>query len=606
MSDRPINLLLIDPDSIYRTGLRVVLEQEPQLRVAAEAGDSPVVLSPNLLALEIDLAIVELRLTGSQVMGWQLCQQIKTQYPNIPVLILTCHPEPTQLAAARQAGVEGFCHKGIAATELINIIQQLAVGRSHWESEIVEAGLSDTPGSRSTIQTNPPVIVGAGSSDTPRGKQTIQTNPPSQQFLIGTRDRLRRSGLQQIDGNLAQVTARLQEPGLPTLDRAMLAGQRRELLAARWLIERLLAVGDEMGQGHRATRRQGGQGGQGRQRENSLLAPHSSPLTSSPTPNSSLPTSPLNIFASTRERLEFSLENLTRSPLEIDIFRTDKKRELLNLILQKVESLLADLRFSQVQLGQLPAMQTVLLRDLWQATTVDFFGRYSTLLVGGITVDFVNTLLQDEFIIQTAILDRIPLVSDLFSYLLFATPLVIDNVSFAAGSLEAKERAEVILQNLLIQVANAVVQPLLNRFANLEFIKQNYYDRRLISTREIERFRNNLSWKYRAKAYFEEPRQVFESRYELLLLAPRGIAQVSIYAPRNIELSQLSGIPLIVTLALELRDAIAPRLQAVVSFTGKGIIFVLTQVVGKTIGLIGKGVLQGLGGSWQESKNKRL
>ncbi len=76
MSDRPINLLLIDPDSIYRTGLRVVLEREPQLRVAVEAGDSSVSLQ-NLLALEIDIAIVELRLTGSQltssqVMGWQL------------------------------------------------------------------------------------------------------------------------------------------------------------------------------------------------------------------------------------------------------------------------------------------------------------------------------------------------------------------------------------------------------------------------------------------------------------------------------------------------------------------------------------------------------
>ncbi|MDZ4874537.1 MAG: Transcriptional regulatory protein RcsB [Chroococcidiopsis cubana SAG 39.79] len=574
MSDRPINLLIIDPDSIYRTGLRVVLEQDPHIRVAAEAADSQAGLQ-NVSAIGIDAAIVELRLSDSSVMGWQLCQQIKTQYPNLPILILTCHPEPSQLAAARRAGVEGFCHKGIAAEEIIHIIRELVAGRSYWESKIVGVGLSDVSGSRSTIQ----------------------TNPPFQWFFIGTRDRLRQSGLQQINGNLAQVTARLQEPGLPTLDRAMLAGQRRELLAARWVVDRLLAVGNEEGQGR--------QGRQGRQTENLLLAPRSSLLTP---PDSRLPApqQPTTIFTSTRERLEFSLENLTSIPLEIDIFREDKKRELLHLILQKIEDILADLRFSQVQSDRLPVMQATILRDLWQATTIDFFGRYSTLLVGGITVDFVNSLLQAEIVVQTAILDKIPLVSDLFSYLLFATPLVIDNTSFAAESLEAKERAEIILQNLIIQVANAVVQPLLNRFAELEVIKQNYYDRRLISTREIERFRNNLSWKYRARTYFEEPRQVFESRYELLLLAPRGIAKVSIYAPRDRELTRLSGIPLIVTLALELRDAIAPRLQAVVSFVGKGVIFVLTQVVGKTIGLIGRGVLQGLGGSWQESKNKRL
>ncbi|NHC36694.1 DUF3685 domain-containing protein [Scytonema millei VB511283] len=586
MSDRPINLLLIDPDSIYRTGLRVVLEQDPQVRVAAEAADSQAGLQ-NISALGIDVAIVELRFPYSSVMGWQLCQQIKTQYPNLPILILTCHPEPSQLAAARQAGVEGFCHKGIAAIELIGVIRELVAGRSYWESKIVGVGLSDLSGSRSTIQ----------------------TNPPFQWFLIGTRNRLRQSGLQQIDGNLAQVTTRLQEPGLPTLDRAMLAGQRRELLAARWVVSRLLAVGNEEGQGRQG--RQGGQGRQGRQTENSLLAPRSSLFTPPDSlvrthSRAPLQTPPVTIFTSTRERLEFSLENLTSIPLEIDIFREDKKRELLQLILKKIEDILADLRFSQVQSDRLPVMQAAILRDLWQETTIDFFGRYSTLLVGGITVDFVNSLLQAEIIVQTAILDKIPLVGDLFSYLLFATPLVIDNTSFAPESLEAKERAEIILQNLIIQVANAVVQPLLNQFAELEVIKQNYYDRRLISTREIERFRNNLSWKYRARTYFEEPRQIFESRYELLLLAPRGIAKVSIYAPRDRELTKLSGIPLIVTLALELRDAIAPRLQAVVSFVGKGVIFVLTQVVGKTIGLIGRGVLQGLGGSWQESKNKRL
>ena len=592
MSDRPINLLLIDPDSIYRTGLRVVLEQDPQVRVAAEAADSYAALQ-NISALGIDVAIVELRLTGS-VMGWQLCQQMKTQYPNLPILILTCHPEPTQLAAARQVGVEGFCHKGIAAEKLIGIVQELVAGRSYWESEVVGAGLSALSGSQSTIQPNQPLQGLRRSSFT------------------ALRNSLRRSGLQQIDGNLAQVTARLKEPGLPTLDRAMLAGQRRELLAARWVVERLLAVGNEEERADKinsqfipnsdATLRiskQRSEASRNSQLTDSQLTRYSSqaPLT---------PQQPITIFASTQERLEFSLENLTSNPLEIDIFREDKKRELLYLILQKIEDILADLRFSQVQRDRLPAMQAIILHDLWQATTIDFFGRYSTLLVGGITVDFVNSLLQAEIVVQTAILDKIPLVSDLFSYLLFATPLVIDNTSFAAETLEAKERAETILQNLIIQVANAVVQPLLNQFADLEVIKQNYYDRRLISTREIERFRNNLSWKYRAKTYFEEPRQIFESRYELFLLAPRGIAKTSIYAPRDRELAGLSGIPLIVTLALELRDAIAPRLQAVVSFVGSGIIFVLTQVVGKTIGLIGRGVLQGLGGSWQESKNKRL
>ena len=90
------------------------------------------------------------------------------------------------------------------------------------------------------------------------------------------------------------------------------------------------------------------------------------------------------------------------------------------------------------------------------------------------------------------------------------------------------------------------------------------------------------------------------------MLVSRGIAKTSIYAPRNRELTRLSGIPLVVTLALEFRDAIAPRLRAVVEFFGNGIVYLLTQVVGRAIGLIGRGILQGLGGSLQESKNKKF
>jgi hypothetical protein len=317
-------------------------------------------------------------------------------------------------------------------------------------------------------------------------------------------------------------------------------------------------------------------------------------------------TLPEALFASIRAKLQFSLENLTRVSLEIDILREGKKRELLDLILQKIEDVLAELRFSQVQSSQLAAMRSIILRDLWQTATTDFFGKYSKLQVGEYQLDIVNTLLQEAIVVQTAILDRIPLVEELFSYLLFASPLVIDNVSYPSGSLEAKERAEIILQNLLIQIANGVVQPLLNRFADVEAIKQKYYDRRLISTREIERFRNNLSWKYRLESYIEEPKRIFESRYELFLLASRGIAKISIYAPRNQELARLSGIQSLLTLALEFRDAIAPRIQAVVAFLGKGFVYVLTQVVGRAIGLIGRGILQGLGGSLQESKNKRF
>ncbi|HEY9297907.1 MAG TPA: DUF3685 domain-containing protein, partial [Phormidium sp.] len=155
---------------------------------------------------------------------------------------------------------------------------------------------------------------------------------------------------------------------------------------------------------------------------------------------------------------------------------------------------------------------------------------------------------------------------------------------------------------MVIQVANAVVQPLLNNLADVEEVKQNFYDKRLYSTRQVEKFRNELSWRYRVEKYVNEPTAIFESRYNLLALDGYGIIKVFIYAPRSYELRELSGIPYAMTLALETRDAIAPRVRSVISLVGRGAVYVLTQVVGRGIGLIARGILQGIGNAWDDTK----
>jgi hypothetical protein len=53
----------------------------------------------------------------------------------------------------------------------------------------------------------------------------------------------------------------------------------------------------------------------------------------------------------------------------------------------------------------------------------------------------------------------------------------------------------------------------------------------------------------------------------------------------------------LVTLALESRDALAPQLQALLRRLGNLVVVVLTQVIGRAIGLVGRGIVQGMGRS---------
>nr|WP_242027090.1 DUF3685 domain-containing protein [Leptolyngbya sp. FACHB-17] len=199
--------------------------------------------------------------------------------------------------------------------------------------------------------------------------------------------------------------------------------------------------------------------------------------------------------------------------------------------------------------------------------------------------------------VRSQILDQIPLTQAIFEHLLFESPLIVDQTLYEVGTLEARDRAIDLLENLMIQLANAVIQPLLNQFSNLESIKQNFYDRRRLSTREIERFRNDLSWRFRVERFFNEPKAMFESRYRLFIFSEYGIDRITIYSPRTEELETLSGVQLAVTLALETRDAISPRLRSTIAFLGSGIVYLLTEVIGRGIGLIGRGILKGIGKS---------
>jgi hypothetical protein len=468
------------------------------------------------------------------------------------------------LIAAKAIGINGYCPKGISISQLVPILQEVANGGYYWFTE--------------------PVMI---NSPLPFAK---------------LRNNLQNSGIDNINQAINLVTEKLKTPGIPLLDQAILAGQRRELLAARWVVNHLLTIPQE------------------RQKlppKNQLLSLNIQnqdniiksdlellpsvnipPIVSSRQLQSELLTLCLN-------KLQFSLENLTNTPLEIDILRENKKRELLYIILRKFFTQVEEIHTFNFDENQLFNLQNQIYLDLWKFAITEFFGNYYRIILDKQEINLVNFLLDKTTDLQTEIINKVPLLFELLSYLLLLTDLCIDNVSYPAGTKESQSQALLILENLLIHIANNVIQPLLNYLADVETIKQNFYHRKMISTREIERFRNNLSWKYRLNQYINEAQTIFESRYELFVFAPRGIAKISIYAPRNQELAELSGIPLGVTLMLEFRDAIAPRLQSLLGFLGTGIVFVLTQVIGRGLGLVGRGILQGIGSVSFTEKGQR-
>lgn len=592
MSKPAIQIAIVDPDPIFRLGLTAALQSVSDFQVIADGETSAEVLQQLAQGREsaslppVDLVILDWEAEATvegQRQALQQAYQPWSRYPQLAVLLLTAKQERSAIAFAQALGIRGYCRKGIAIADLRQAIRTCAAGQLYGFDPNQNA---ITP------------------QDSARGIQT------SRRGLVRFRDRLRLSGIEQIEATIQQLRGDLQNPALSVLERAVIAGRLRELVAARWVVNRLLGTPESADMPRiretvRTTPPPPENLGSRRSSNprSTLVSISSRSLTQiSPT---SVDVPAHSFFGNIESQLQYSLKNLTGEPLEIDILREEKRRELLKIVLNRFIQTTEELKQGQVNPLALSQKVEKILQDLWSEVTTDFFGKYYHINIGEVGYDVVPILLDSIPRVQVDILQKIPLVMELFSYLLYETPLMIDNISYSYGTPEANQRAEILTQNLMIQVANGVIQPLLNRFSDVVEIKQDFYDQKLLSSREIERFRNNLSWKYRQANLVGEPKAMFESQYYLFAFDYRGIKKVSIYYPRRQELERLKGLRFAVTLILELRDAIAPRVRAIISFLGSGVIYLLTQIVGKGIGLIGRGILQGLGSSIPESRFSR-
>jgi DNA-binding NarL/FixJ family response regulator len=109
-------ILLADDHEMVRSGLKLVVDSEPDLSVVAEAGDGAEALEIALRE-EIDLAVLDVsmpRLTGLQVAA-----ELHTRRPELRTLMLSVHDSEQYFFEALKAGASGYVLKSAANRDLI-------------------------------------------------------------------------------------------------------------------------------------------------------------------------------------------------------------------------------------------------------------------------------------------------------------------------------------------------------------------------------------------------------------------------------------------------------------------------------------------------------
>jgi DNA-binding NarL/FixJ family response regulator len=122
-----INVLLVEDQGLVRSGLRVLLEREADIKIVGEAADGEEAIAL-VSQLHPDLVLMDIRLP--KIDGIEATRNIKSAHADVEVLILSAYEDDEAVFQAIQAGASGYVLKDITPENLIRAIRSVRAGMS--------------------------------------------------------------------------------------------------------------------------------------------------------------------------------------------------------------------------------------------------------------------------------------------------------------------------------------------------------------------------------------------------------------------------------------------------------------------------------------------
>lgn len=130
-----IRVLLADDHMLFRKGLRMILEETEDIVVAGEAGTGNEVLD-KALSSYFDVVLLDISMPEKD--GLDVLKELKKSRPELPVLVLTMHPEDQYAVRVIRAGASGYLTKKNAPDEVVTAIRKVFSGRKYISPYLAE------------------------------------------------------------------------------------------------------------------------------------------------------------------------------------------------------------------------------------------------------------------------------------------------------------------------------------------------------------------------------------------------------------------------------------------------------------------------------------
>ena len=148
MSALTARVLIADDHALVRRGLRLILDEQPDLHVVAEAGDGADAVRL-ALAEDVDLAVLDISMP--RMTGLQAARELRRRLPQMRSLILTMHESEQYLEEALRAGASGYVVKKAADRDLVDACRAVLRGSLSATAVMPDPSSTKRCGARTTV-----------------------------------------------------------------------------------------------------------------------------------------------------------------------------------------------------------------------------------------------------------------------------------------------------------------------------------------------------------------------------------------------------------------------------------------------------------------------
>ncbi len=134
MADK-IRVVLIDDHTVVRKGIRVLLEQEPDIEVVAEAEDG---LKGVDVCVEYEPDVVVLDMALPLLSGVEAARKIREKVPAARILILSMYDDEEYILDSFKVGVSGYILKDVVVSDLVSAVQSVYRGSTFLSPSVSE------------------------------------------------------------------------------------------------------------------------------------------------------------------------------------------------------------------------------------------------------------------------------------------------------------------------------------------------------------------------------------------------------------------------------------------------------------------------------------